>query len=60
MLHGTYDPHPGEMIRDGLAKVLPQLEYRALDRCGHAPWGERHARDVFFAVLKTWLADALA
>jgi pimeloyl-ACP methyl ester carboxylesterase len=60
MLHGTYDPHPGEMIRDGLAKVLPQLEYRALDWCGHAPWAERHARNVFFAVLKTWLADALA
>jgi len=28
MLHGAYDPHPGRMIRDTLARVMPQLEYR--------------------------------
>jgi pimeloyl-ACP methyl ester carboxylesterase len=55
MLHGSHDPHPGPMIRDGLRPLLPQLEYRELARCGHEPWHERAARDEFFAVLHEWL-----
>ena len=46
MLHGTYDPHPGPMIRDGLKPYIPHLEYREFDRCGHSPWIEEHARDA--------------
>jgi len=55
MLHGTYDPHPGRMILDGLKPVLPQIEYREWERCGHYPWLEPAARDEFFAVLGAWL-----
>jgi pimeloyl-ACP methyl ester carboxylesterase len=58
MLHGAYDPHPGTMIRDGLAPFIPQLEYREWERCGHEPWLERHARDDFFATLRGWLQRA--
>ena len=57
MLHGAYDPHPGPRIRDGLAPLLPQLEYRQWERCGHYPWRERHAHDDFFATLRAWLAQ---
>ena len=56
MLHGAYDPHPGEMIRASLAPYLPQLEYREWERCGHCPWLERHVREEFFTDLRTWLA----
>jgi pimeloyl-ACP methyl ester carboxylesterase len=59
MLHGSYDPHPGEMIRDSLRSVLPQLEYREFDRCGHQPAIEKHARDEFFTVMRGWLVDKL-
>ncbi|HEX9886261.1 MAG TPA: alpha/beta hydrolase [Longimicrobiales bacterium] len=55
MLHGDTDPHPGGMIRATLAGVLPQLEYVELERCGHYPWLERHARQEFFGVLGDWL-----
>lgn len=55
MLHGAYDPHPGTMIRDGLAPYIPQLEYREWERCGHYPWLEKHARDHFYRVLRAWL-----
>ena len=48
MLHGTYDPHPGRMVRDGLRPFLPQIEYREWERCGHSPWHERHVREEFF------------
>jgi pimeloyl-ACP methyl ester carboxylesterase len=60
MLHGGYDPHPGKMIRDSLARYIPHLEYREFECCGHSPWRERAARDEFFAVLRRWLSDKLA
>ncbi|MBI2299579.1 MAG: hypothetical protein HYU66_11675 [Armatimonadetes bacterium] len=56
MLHGDWDPHPGRMIRDGLLPNLPHLEYAELERCGHRPWAERHARAPFFAALRAWLS----
>ena len=56
MLHGSYDPHPGPMIRASLQPYLPQLEYREFANCGHQPAFERQARAAFFAVLQDWLA----
>jgi pimeloyl-ACP methyl ester carboxylesterase len=55
MLHGSYDPHPGKMIRDGLRPFLQHLEYQELRRCGHAPWIEEYARDEFLALVRGWL-----
>jgi pimeloyl-ACP methyl ester carboxylesterase len=60
MLHGTYDPHPGRMIRASLAPTLPQLEYREWDRCGHSPAAEQHVHEDVFAVLRDWLARRFA
>lgn len=60
MVHGTYDPHPGPMIRASLMPYLPQLEYREWERCGHSPWAERWVQDEFFAVLRVWLARHVA
>jgi len=59
MLHGAYDPHPGQMIRTSLAPYLPQLEYREWERCGHFPWREKAVREQFFAVLRNWLGRHL-
>jgi pimeloyl-ACP methyl ester carboxylesterase len=59
MLHGDYDPHPGEMIRESLLPYLPQLEYRQFEQCGHKPAVERHARQAFFAVMRRWLSAHL-
>jgi pimeloyl-ACP methyl ester carboxylesterase len=55
MLHGSYDPHPGPMIRDSLRRYIPHLEYREFERCGHEPWSERYARDEFLRELRAWL-----
>ena len=56
MLHGTFDPHPGRMVRASLEPHIPHLEYREWERCGHEPWREKAVRDEFFAVLREWLA----
>jgi len=55
MVHGTYDPHPGKMIRASLEPHLARLEYVELDACGHSPWRERQAREPFFEVVRAWL-----
>lgn len=55
MLHGTFDPHPGPMIRASLEPYLARLEYTEWERCGHYPWAERAVRDEFYAVLRAWL-----
>jgi pimeloyl-ACP methyl ester carboxylesterase len=55
LIQGDTDPHPGAMIRDVLRKHIPQLEYIELERCGHEPWRERHARETFRGALRVWL-----
>jgi len=55
MIHGQYDPHPGKMIRESLLPHIPQLEYRELEGCGHSPWIEKSARELFFSSVCGWL-----
>lgn len=59
MLHGAYDPHPGRMIRAGLARHLSHLEYREWQECGHSPWRERRVRASFFETLRDWIGEHL-
>jgi pimeloyl-ACP methyl ester carboxylesterase len=55
MLHGGADPHPGTMTRDLLWQVIPHLEYREWEECGHYPWLERRVRAAFLAALGNWI-----
>jgi pimeloyl-ACP methyl ester carboxylesterase len=60
MIHGTFDPHPGRLIFEGLRPHLPQLEYREFEHCGHYPWLERAAADPFFSLVREWLSRHVA
>ncbi len=51
-IHGTYDPHPVDGVRVPLEGNLRDFRMIVLDRCGHEPWRERHARAEFFRVLR--------
>ncbi|MBN2026523.1 MAG: alpha/beta hydrolase [Actinobacteria bacterium] len=51
-IHGDFDPHPWEGIRMPLAGVLRDFRFVMLDKCGHHPWYERHAREAFYEVLR--------
>lgn len=57
MIHGVYDPHPGQMIHRVLEQYLPRIEYHELADCGHSPWLERRASAAFFAKLSAWLGE---
>ncbi|HII02710.1 TPA: alpha/beta hydrolase [Methanosarcinaceae archaeon] len=51
-IHGDYDPHPFEGVRDPLSGVLKNFRYVLLEKCGHRPWIEREAKEQFYDVLK--------
>lgn len=57
MLHGEYDPHPGNEIFGELKKFLPQLEFRQWQECGHDPWLEKTVGQEFYEVLINWLTE---
>lgn len=54
-IHGDYDPHPAEGVRTPLSKILDDFRFILLEKCGHKPWVERHAKDRFYEILKNEL-----
>ncbi|MEI6513502.1 MAG: alpha/beta hydrolase [bacterium] len=55
-IHGDYDPHPAVGVEKPLSAILSDFRFILLQRCGHEPWAERHARDRFFKILKQEIA----
>jgi len=54
-IHGDYDPHLAEGVREPLSRVLKDFKFILLQKCGHEPWIERYARDEFYKILKNEL-----
>lgn len=52
VIHGDYDPHPAEGIKPLLSSALKEFRFILLEKCGHYPWIERHAKDEFYSILK--------
>ena len=50
-IHGMDDPHPAEGVEKPLKKVLHDFRFIALEKCGHYPWRERHAKVAFYEIL---------
>jgi len=55
-IHGDYDPHPVEGIREPLAGVLKEFRFVLLEECGHLPWIERRAKRRFYDILREELS----
>lgn len=51
-IHGDYDPHPFEEIRDPLSRVLKDFRFILLEKCEHRPWIEREAKERFYNLLR--------
>lgn len=52
VIHGDYDPHPAEGVREPLSRTIRDFSFHLLEKCGHTPWKERHAREEFYRILK--------
>jgi pimeloyl-ACP methyl ester carboxylesterase len=50
-IHGDYDPHPAEGVREPLQTVLKSFQFVLLENCGHKPWIEKRARGKFYNIL---------
>lgn len=50
-IHGDYDPHPPEGIKTPLNNVLDNFKFVLLKNCGHYPWLEKEAKDIFYKIV---------
>ncbi len=55
-VHGDYDPRPAAAVEGPLAGVIRDFKFVLLEKCGHYPWLERHARDRFYDILREEIA----
>jgi pimeloyl-ACP methyl ester carboxylesterase len=51
-IHGDYDPHPYTGVKLPLEKVIKNFRFQLLEKCGHEPWNEVHAKQTFFNILE--------
>lgn len=56
-IHGDYDPHPWEGVKEPLPKVIDDFRFELLHHCGHRPWFEQEAKEAFYELLKKQLAS---
>ena len=56
-IHGDYDPHPAAGVREPLADIVHDFRFILLEKCGHDPWQEKQAREIFFHILKKELTS---
>ena len=56
-IHGDYDPHPSEGVREPLQTVLKSFQFVLLENCGHKPWIEKMAKGEFYSVLREVLNE---
>lgn len=50
-IHGDFDPHPAEGVRNPLAEILPNFRFNLIERCGHYPWKEKFGKDILYKIL---------
>ena len=50
-IHGDYDPHPAEGIKNPLTGILKDFKFILLKNCGHHPWLEKKVKNRFYKIL---------
>ncbi len=51
-IHGDFDPHPYEGVKEPLSLILKDFRFVLLRKCGHYPWKEKFAKKEFYTILK--------
>ena len=55
-IHGIYDSHPIAGVEKPLSAKLDDFRMIGIEKCGHTPWRERYAKDIFFEILRKELS----
>ena len=58
-IHGDYDSHPYQGVKEPLSPILQNLSFHLLEKCGHQPWIERHTQEAFFQLINKEIYQAL-
>lgn len=56
-IHGDYDSHPIDGVEKPLSNKLKDFKMIIIEKCGHTPWRERYAKDIFFEILQEELLN---
>jgi pimeloyl-ACP methyl ester carboxylesterase len=51
-IHGDYDPHPYHGVKLPLEKTIKDFRFLLLEKCGHEPWNEVSAKNIFYNILE--------
>ena len=51
-IHGDYDPHPYQGVKEPLEKIIKDFKFVLLNNCGHTPWLERKVKDKFYKIIE--------
>ena len=54
-IHGDYDPHPIDGVKNPLSRVLKNFRMMVIETCGHTPWIEKYAKNKFYKILNNEL-----
>lgn len=49
-IHGDFDPHPAEGVKNPLTEILPNFRFNLIERCGHYPWKEKYGKDILYKI----------
>ena len=49
-IHGDYDPHPADGVREPLSAILTNFRFNLIERCGHYPWMEKYGKDILYKI----------
>jgi pimeloyl-ACP methyl ester carboxylesterase len=49
-IHGDFDPHPSEGVKESLTAILPNFRFNLIERCGHYPWKEKYGKDILYKI----------
>lgn len=55
VIHGDYDPHPFQGVKEPLDKLDKDYQFKLLENCGHTPWKEKKAASDFYDTLLNFL-----
>jgi pimeloyl-ACP methyl ester carboxylesterase len=49
-IHGDFDPHPFEGVKDPLGGAISNFRFNLIERCGHYPWKEKYGKDILYKI----------
>lgn len=58
-IHGDYDPHPARGVEAPLLDKVKNFRFILINNCGHRPWLEKQAGDVFMEILKNEIEEGI-